>query len=129
MSLTYKITLMLSLFTLFGCEAAEEPQEEMRYLGAGIVILDDDLVNFFVRVENPRTALDIGNYAICAAAQYTHNRGYGFARHVRTNFTQEGGIWTGDAIYTVSPDVPIGVETIEAAVTLTDCKARGIATV
>ena len=104
-------------------------QSQIRYLGVETKRLDDELVNFIVRVQNPRTAIDVGNYALCAAAQYTKIRGYGYARHVRTNLHEEAGIWVGDAVYTLSPTVPVGLETIDADITLADCKARGIATV
>ena len=62
-------------------------------------------------------------------AQYALIRGYGFARHVRTNVNEEGGIWTGDAVYTISPALPRGLRTIDAEVTVADCASRDIPTV
>jgi hypothetical protein len=73
--------------------------------------------------------VQVADYAACAAAQYALIRGYGFARHVRTAVTQEGSIWRGDAVYTISPALPRGVATIDAEVTVRDCGARGIPTV
>jgi hypothetical protein len=68
-------------------------------------------------------------YADCAAAQYALIRGYGFARHVRTNLGEEGGNSTADAVYTISPGLPRGFATIDAEVVVADCAARGIPTV
>jgi hypothetical protein len=56
-------------------------------------------------------------------------RGFGFARHVRTNVDNQGGTWRGDAVYTVSAALPEGFRTIDAEVTVRDCGARGIPTV
>ena len=72
---------------------------------------------------------DVDAYARCAAAQYSLIRGYGFARHLRTNVAQSGGIWRGDAVYTVSAALPRGLRTIDAEVTVRDCGAQGIPTV
>ena len=71
----------------------------------------------------------VAAYATCAAAQYTLIRGYGFARHVRTNVTNSGGIWRADAVYLISPALPEGLRTIDAEVTVADCKDQGIPTV
>ena len=65
-------------------------------------------------------------YAECAAAQYTLIRGYGFARHVRTQVSQEGGIWRGDAVYTISESIPRGLMTLDAEVVAADCAVNGI---
>ena len=72
---------------------------------------------------------DVSAYAECAAAQYTLIRGYGFARHVRTNVTQEAGLWRADAVYTISPALPRGLSTIDAEVTVSNCAETGIPTV
>ena len=69
---------------------------------------------------------DVNSYAACAAAQYTLIRGYGFARHLRTNIVEEGGVWSGDAIYTISPALPRGLKTIDAEVVAADCAENGI---
>ena len=59
-------------------------------------------------------------------AQYTLIRGFGFARHVRTNVVEEGGIWRGDAVYTISPALPDGITKIDAEVVAADCAENGI---
>ena len=99
------------------------------YLGVETRLLEGDLVRFLVDVGNSATGAPVIAYAECAAAQYTLIRGYGFTRHVRTNVYEEGGIWRGDAVYTVSPALPDGAKTIDAEVTVADCRERGIPTV
>lgn len=99
------------------------------YRGVETRLLEGDLVNFNVTMTGARDGEDVTDYAECAAAQYALIRGFGFARHVRTNVTEEGGIWRGDAVYTVSPALPRGVRTIDAEVVVDNCRAQGIATV
>ncbi len=99
------------------------------YAGIETRLLDGDLVNFIVTMRGAQRIEDVTDYAACAAAQYALIRGYGFARHVRTNVAQQGSIWRGDAVYTISPALPRGATTIDAEVTVRDCGARGIPTV
>ena len=99
------------------------------YLGVETRLLDGDLVNFRVSMEGARTGTDVEDYAVCAAAQYTLIRGFGFARHVRTKVLEEGGIWRADAVYTISSALPRGIRTIDAEVTVADCAQRRIPTV
>ena len=99
------------------------------YLGVETRLLEGDLVNFLVRVGAASSRDQVADYAECAAAQYALIRGYGFARHVRTNVYEEGGIWQGDAVYTISPALPDGVKTIDAEVTVASCQETGIPTV
>lgn len=99
------------------------------YLGIETILLDGDLVNFRVAMTGARDNSDVEAYARCAAAQYALIRGYGFARHVRTNVAQKNGTWRGDAVYTISASLPRGVRTIDAEVTVRDCGAQGIPTV
>jgi len=111
--------------------AACAPQDgtalfEPAYLGVETQLLDGDLVNFHVAMNGARDAQDVDRYAACAAAQYALIRGYGFARHVRTNVVKEGGVWHGDAVYTISPDLPRGMMTIDAEVVAADCAENGI---
>ncbi len=99
------------------------------YLGVQTRLLDGDLANFLVEARGALKPGDVENYAECAAAQYALIRGYGFARHVRTNVHERGGIWRGDAVYTISPALPRGVRTIDAEVVVARCRERGIPTV
>jgi hypothetical protein len=109
--------------------AAPEPVFAPVYRGVQTRLLDGDLVNFLVEMEGARGPEDVTDYAECAAAQYAQIRGYGFARHVRTNVDETGGLWRGDAVYTVSPALPRGLKTIDAEVVAETCAERGIPTV
>ena len=92
-------------------------------------LLDGDLVSFQVKIKGARNNSDVDAYAECAAAQYALIRGYGFARHLRTNTAEEGGTWVGDAVYTISPALPRGLKTIDAEVTVSACDENKIPTV
>ncbi|MGL6208289.1 MAG: hypothetical protein ACRC14_00485 [Paracoccaceae bacterium] len=127
------VGLLLALASLSACadrgDNAAQGDFSPTYLGIETILLDGDLVNFRVAMEGARDLTDVENYARCAAAQYTLIRGFGFARHVRTNVAQSGGTWRGDAVYTISAALPDGLRTIDAEVTVRDCGAQGIPTV
>ena len=99
------------------------------YRGIETVLLDGDLVSFRVAMAGARGPQDVEAYARCAAAQYALIRGFGFARHVRTNVAQDNGTWRGDAVYTISAALPPGFRTIDAEVTVRDCGEQGIPTI
>ena len=99
------------------------------YLGIETNLMDGDLVDFKVVMTGARNKDDVDAYARCAAAQYALIRGYGFARHVRTNVDEKGGTWRADAVYTISAALPLGMRTIDAEVTVRDCGTQGIPTV
>jgi hypothetical protein len=123
--------LALAPVILGACEPAVPVASDFipEYKGVETQLLDGDLVQFNVAMTKALSTDDVADYAKCAAAQYTLIRGYGFARHVRTNVTQEGGIWRADAVYTISPSLPRGIKTIDAEVTMSECMERGIPTV
>lgn len=132
------IATTLALTGLAGCVTAGAPALGAAQLGAPVDavyggvqtrLLQDDLVNFFVSMQGARDQSDVDAYARCAAAQYALIRGYGFARHVRTAVTNEGGLWRADAVYTVSSALPQGSRTIDAEVVVADCTEQGIPTV
>ena len=120
--------LALAVLTACAPDPAPDPDAPFTpdYQGIQTLLLDDDLVNFRVAMTGARDNEDVAAYARCAAAQYALIRGYGFARHVRTNVAIEGGIWRGDAVYTISPALPAGLRTIDAEVTVQNCAAEGI---
>ncbi len=121
---------IIAFGALAACETAPTaPTGAIRYDGIETRLLDGDLVNFQVKVTNATVQQDVADYAECAAAQYALIRGYGFARNVRTLVGEEGGIWTGDAVYTISPALPRGTRTIDAEVTVAECARRSIPTV
>ncbi len=99
------------------------------YMGIETNLMDGDLVDFRVQMKGARNRDDVSNYARCAAAQYALIRGYGFARHLRTNIAESGGTWRADAIYTISATLPLGLRNIDAEVTVRDCADQGIPTV
>jgi hypothetical protein len=127
------LSLTLAFGGLQGCGGGAKPAEDVAfdptYLGIETILLDGDLVNFRVAMKGARGNDDVSAYAACAAAQYALIRGFGFARHVRTIVNKQGGTWRGDAVYTISAALPLGLKTIDAEVTVRDCGAQGIPTV
>jgi hypothetical protein len=124
--------IALATGVLFGCaDGAEVAQGDfsLSYDGIETILLDGDLVNFRVLMTGARSNSEVSGYAACAAAQYALIRGFGFARHVRTNVEKQGGVWRGDAVYTISAALPMGLKTLDAEVTVRDCGAQGIPTV
>jgi len=99
------------------------------YDGVETRLLDDDLVNFRAQMTGVATRGDLVAYTRCAAAQYAEIRGYGFARQVRTNVQVEGSVWVADAVYTISPALPRGLQTLDVEIVLQDCEDQGIPTV
>jgi len=123
---------LLGAAMLAACTPTEDPSQDYfapEYLGIETRRLDDDLVSFLVRMKGARTKADVADYGKCAAAQYALIRGFGFARHVRTNVQEEGGLWAGDAVYTISAALPDGLQTIDAEVVVAECAETGIPTV
>ncbi len=121
------ISLLAGAGAVSGCTS---PQDERPfapiYEGIETRLLDGDLVQFDVTMRGARGPGDVEDYAECAAAQYALIRGYGFARHLRTNVYEEGGLWRGDAVYTISAALPRGLKTIDAEVVAFACAENGI---
>jgi hypothetical protein len=122
---------LLGASVLAGCGVAAPDQTGFTpaYQGVETRLMDGDLVNFRVAMQGARDSDDVSAYAECAAAQYALIRDYGFARHLRTNVTQQGGLWRGDAVYTISAQLPRGLQTIDAEVVVAHCAENGIPTV
>jgi hypothetical protein len=128
-----RLAILASLIVM-GCTAPQDIDGSVggaspSYQGVETRLLDGDLVGFVVRMTGASGRSDVVRYAECAAAQYTLIRGYGFARHIRTTVSQEAGIWSADAVYTISPALPRGLRTIDAEVTVAACGESGIPTV
>jgi len=119
----------LMLAACSGTDSNEVAQFRPDYQGVETSLLDGDLVRFEVAMTGARDGKDVDAYAECAAAQYTLIRGYGFARHLRTNVKEKGGVWAADAVYTISPSLPRGLRTIDAEVVVASCAENGIPTV
>ena len=112
-----------------GCASDDREQPAPpQYEGVETRLLEGDLVQFRVRMRGG-DAEAVQGYARCAAAQYALIRGYGFARHLRTNLGKEGGVWRADAVYTISPELPDGVRTIDAQDAVAECVKQDIPTV
>ena len=122
----------VAVTALGACVAATGAVTEaqaLSYKGVDTRLLDGDLVNFHVRMTGAVDGEPVIAYAECAAAEYTLIRGFGFARHVRTNVSEQAGIWRADAVYTISPALPEGLRTMDAEVVRANCRERGIPTV
>lgn len=124
------LTLLIAS-TVSGCAQPDtsDARFEPEYNGVETRLLEGELVNFHVTMQGARSNSDVDAYAECAAAQYALIRGYGFARHLRTNVEKSAGLWHGDAVYTISPALPRGLKTIDAEVTVLACDENGIPTV
>lgn len=116
---------------LAGCSEPNVTAERLipEYRAIQTNLLADDLVQFEVEMTNALSVRDVEDYAQCAAAGYTLIRGWGFARHVRTQVSEAANVWQADAVYTISPGLPRGVKTIDAEVVAAACKDKGIPTV
>ena len=125
--------LLISPLLLAACDTTQTGGEVTRfapdYQGVETRLLDGDLVQFTVAMTGARDQADVDAYAECAAAQYALIRGYGFARHLRTNVYEEGGVWRADAVYTISPSLPRGLRKLDAEVVVAHCAENGIPTV
>ncbi|XDA96781.1 hypothetical protein AB1M95_11650 [Sulfitobacter sp. LCG007] len=121
----------IPLLALASCASAAPTAEDLvpDYLGVTASPLDRELVQVVASMTKALEPSDVTRYADCAAARYTLERGYGFARHLRTNISQEAGVWTADAVYTISPALPRGQATIDAEVVAADCAENRIPSV
>lgn len=123
---------VLALALSGGLSACAETGAETRlpvYRGADPVGLGDDLYGFLVTMENASDASEVEDYVTCVVAGYALEKEYGFARKVRVYVNEEGGVWSADAVYSITPALPRGAKTIDAEVTAADCATRGIPTV
>jgi len=119
---------VISSLALASCTEQEITAERLipDYRGVETELLDGDLVRFRVAMTNALETKNVSDYTQCAAAGYTLIRGYGFARHVRTNVEEQDGLWTGDAVYLISDTLPEGLTKIDAEVAAAACREQGI---
>ncbi len=99
------------------------------YIGSKAAAMDGDLYGFIVTMEGGTEPEQMDAYVECVVAGYTLEKKQGFARKVRTYVSEEGGVWIADAVYTISPTLPRGAKTIDAATAVADCAENGIPTV
>jgi hypothetical protein len=109
-------------------EVTEDRGREAVYEGVQVILLDEGLVSFSVAMRGAKDEADVEAYGRCAAAQYALDKGFGFARQVRTIVTKDGQEWFGDAVYLVSSALPDGLRTVDAEVAVTECEELGIPT-
>ena len=109
-------------------EVTEDRGREAVYEGVQVILLDEGLVSFSVAMRGAKDEADVEAYGRCAAAQYALDKGFGFARQVRTIVTKDGQEWFGDAVYLVSSALPEGLRTVDAEVAVTECEELGIPT-
>lgn len=108
--------------------AAPAKAEKVVYGEIETILLDDDLVNFRLAMTGG-TQQDLEAFARCAVARYAQIRGYGYARHIRTNVVHDSNRWNGDAVFMISAELPRGLKLIKAGETLAECEKQGIPTV
>jgi hypothetical protein len=95
-----------------------------------VISLADDLVGILAEVEGIGATREAAvDYARCVAAGHVLGKGLSFTRHVRTSVTEAAGVFTADALYSVTSAVPPGLARIDAEVTVADCAERGVPTV
>ena len=109
-------------------EVTEDRGREAVYEGVQVILLDEGLVSFSVAMRGAKDEADVEAFGRCAAAQYALDKGFGFARQVRTIVTKDGQEWFGDAVYLVSSALPEGLRTVDAEVAVTECEELGIPT-
>ena len=114
---------------LAACASEPALEGEARYFGGDVLRLDETLVSIVARMQAGEDREDVTRYADCAISQYANEEGAGFARHLRTNITERAGIWTADAVYTISVELPLGIKTIDTETTVQSCAEAGIPTI
>ena len=133
-----RVLALFAALALSGCTAPPGPTAGASDTPAALPLdygpidtrlLGDDLVNFTLAMRGAEGPADLRAYGDCAAAQYALIRGYGFARHIRTSVTEDEGLWRSDAVYTISAAIPRGTQTLDAEVTVANCREAGIPTV
>jgi len=121
--------LVLTGGLLAGLSACASTPAGKVYGGADPVGMGEDLYGFLVTMRGAADSTEVEDYVTCVVAGYTLEKNAGFARKVRVSVTQEGGVWSADAVYSISPALPRGIATIDAEVMAADCGERGIPTV
>ena len=128
------LALLATLDTATAALGACAPQAEVSedrgqpvHAGIQTILPDDDMVGVALRGAADRA--DVEACGRCAAAQHALDRGYGFARHVRTIARKDGQSWRGDAVYLIPAGRPEGLHSIDAEAAVTECAGPGIPTV
>jgi hypothetical protein len=123
--------LAAAALLLGACVSEAQPEGDPAKRSYGrteVLVIDEDVVGVYAEMAGAADRAESADFARCVVSGYTLSKGYAFARHIRTNVTEEGGIWRADALYSVTPGVPEGLTRIDAEVTAADCALRGIPT-
>lgn len=121
-----------ALIAISACSPAAEQGKATPapdYQGASVALLDSDLLQVNVSMKGARGEADVKAYADCVAAKLVLDQNFGFARHVRTNFDKQGGVWTADAVYDIASSLPPGISPIDVETTVSACADNNIPTV
>jgi hypothetical protein len=118
--------MILSACTENDAVLRDELPFEPDYVSTEATALDAELVQINVAMRGARDGQDVADFADCVISGYADARGFGFARHLRTQVTEESGLWRGDAVYTISPGMPAGNRTIDIEAQREACAANGI---
>ncbi len=126
-----KVVALIPLMPLAACGPSVPVAEDFipDYRRIETTRLSAEIVQVEVEMTNALTAENVKDYGDCAAAGYALSIDGGYARHLRTKVDEDSGVWTADAVYTISRDRPSGLEVIDAAEQVENCATRGIPTV
>lgn len=114
---------------MLGLAACSEPSANAagpRYSAVDALGIGTDVVNLLVSTSGTDSDAAVRDFATCAVAGFATRRGYDFARPVRIITSNEAGIWSADAVYSLSKGLPEGPQPIDAEITAADCRARGV---
>lgn len=107
-----------------------EPLAPPEYLGAEVITLDEGMVNIQARLRGGAGRKAVTDYADCAVSQFAREKGYGFARQVRTLVSEdEKDVWRADAVYLLSRALPEGRLILDSEAVLASCDTNAIAKV
>ena len=111
--------------------APEIAVEQVSPDGRGIETMQfaDDLMNSRVELTNTLSSTGNADYAQYTAKGYMLIQGWDFARHVCSSVERDKNIWTADAYYTISKELPRGIKTIKAGAVALAFAEHGIPTV
>jgi hypothetical protein len=96
------------------------------YLGGEAQLLAEDLVRVRASMTKAQRSEDVTAYADCVLSAFMLERGYNYARFLRTNSAQEGGVSSVDAVYSITSSLPEGIRVIDAKALAADCAQKRI---
>lgn len=115
--------LVMAGLVATGCAPAPVPGAP-EYLGAEARLVTDEVMQAEVRFRG--TPEEGQAYALCVAALAATLRGDLWLRHLRTLTRNEAGTRRLDALYTLSPERPEGIDPVRASDHVAACETNGI---